>query len=788
MIFQSRGGVALVTLIVLALLTFAPSLFADDESLEGYRLPPLDYGTWHGHPDHHDLLMNVKVGFEQVNVGHRWFPVRVTPFSLSGRGYSGRIVVTALSNGAENSFESEFAIQPRGGANQKEALEHQFVGVTLNQLEGFARHAIRLEISIYGTELGQGGRERLLQRQSIDWNQLLVTSGENVLPAVLSVGATGLELYSQSSVSHNALFRLPSQLRGHESGHRPRLMAVVSQDVVGALPAPESKSMLYDSVTAAVLGRDALDGLTVAQARTLKRWAEGGGHVVMLSHRTDPDPAGLLPPDVVSVQLGGHVGEAPQSEGDAPSRAVIVVTARGAKLGWNALDLPGLPAGGIVTGPVGLGWITVVGDPLPTIDDESGATHDAIWSAVLGLLGPDESSIDGNDPDAAPIAYGSARVPNEILTEWLVGDLEVPQTSRLALLLMILGVGLLVGLGVTVADWFILGTPYRRRYSLFTAMAWIALASIAALVLPMLLPRGAPCGLLYQMVDLNQSDEIAATSSIVGMKAARLTRLTPWSESPQSWVYTLPSSIAGQILGKKLDSVQIAGNVLRGIHARPWTVHLTTSQQPAVQASALPDGTAMRAELLPAASGGQPTLRISGLCSGLTIDRVSVVTCRPSGDAPRLPRRGQLRLLRSSALSHRVGDGGIDLPLELSWVSSEFDSVFMNEANPAALDGPIGAAGMVARMPSIESRAHDILRHLSTGRFALVVVDVSTVGSERELAAGGMEGPWNLGLLGNGTWTVRRTIRCLVPIDETMRETLLRMHDRWDNHEQVGTP
>lgn len=142
------------------------------------------------------------------------------------------------------------------------------------------------------------------------------------------------------------------------------------------LPFPESRWMLYEGFDAVVLSREALDAMGEAQLRALRAWVGFGGHIVLVSDLLGVEADGLLPGGLLSAAI---VDDAAGMDG--MGRVSITPTETGAAQGWSVLDLPDVVAGMAVSGPVGLGWMTVL-----STDPADGRELDeinAIWRSIL---------------------------------------------------------------------------------------------------------------------------------------------------------------------------------------------------------------------------------------------------------------------------------------------------------------------------------------------------------------------------------------------------------------------
>lgn len=266
-------------------------------------------------------------------------------------------------------------------------------------------------------------------------------------------------------------------------------------------------SAAYESLAVLVLDAAEAPKLDPRAVSAIRQWVIGGGRLVILARGAPNDWRMLLPagamgelltvgapatgpaPASMSAVLGGAAASSAWTQ--RPCELTDAGRAEGWRVDWMIDDRRGL----LAQGPVGFGWVTVLGaDPSAAAEIRAEATSALAWCAALGVTLPAES---GGAEDADQLggdwlgrfsASGANPAEQRAIRLSLDELSDVPPVPDW-LFVVVAMAGLALGLMLGVGDYFILGRR-RRRYSWATALGWIGLASLVALIGPAFLGRG----------------------------------------------------------------------------------------------------------------------------------------------------------------------------------------------------------------------------------------------------------------------------------------------------------
>ncbi len=286
----------------------------------------------------------------------------------------------------------------------------------------------------------------------------------------------------------------------------------------------------YDGVTVLVVDADAAASVDARALEAVRAWVEGGGRLLLLAHSAGSRWRSWLPDGAAGdlVEIGEPVRSAPpaecltamedeaardridrlpdEAEGEVKARPPvppaaesiiirpIALTPAAEEEGWQVrwgvgrLSEP-MVGHALAEGPLGLGWVTVLGFEPRTISNVlSARAAGAVWREALRTPASTwlESIPRAQNPgwwmDRGSESQSAAvSLLSRIATLPVVGD-----AIFLAIALCMLGLALLVG----PFDAFVLRRLGARQRSWITALGWIGLASAGAYAAPVLMRSG----------------------------------------------------------------------------------------------------------------------------------------------------------------------------------------------------------------------------------------------------------------------------------------------------------
>ena len=548
--------------------------------------------------------------------------------------------------------------------------------------------------------------------------------------------------------------------------------------------------MAYDGVT--VL---AVDGPAAAKADpravdAVRRWVEAGGRLAILA--TDPGPqwrswlpdgeAGEL---VVAaaperVPLPGECLEAINTEAlsdlrqdrldtesnpeverprppvvapasSAPCR-LLTLTAGGEAEGWRVRWRTDRGAA-MAEGPVGLGWVVVLGlDPRTAPSVLSARTSGAVWRDALGVAARDwveaaavpGTGIYGHASSEPEQAIGAA-------LEGLAGGASPGGGIFLAIAACMLGLAALVG----PVDYFVLKRLGQSQRSWISALSWIGLASLGAYAAPRMV-RDAPT----QVARLTAIDRLvpragstaeapptAWQAGVTGVFSGESRRLRFTSPDESAWWRGVAafSMFGSNFVTASVTTQQAAaggaegsgrGNPLEAIGLSLWTFRAFIDQSRVacgVSAAVDRDGEGWR-------------VRVTGLPEGASVMRtlLRIGEDRFTSVVPLAPEDGSCDWVVGDAPSE---DGVLNAWYRAGWSEGAYGTV-----GPRSFERP----GLAASLPGAIDRTVSIDERVATGGYAAVHLHVT-------------DWPTDAPVDGSARSTRLAVLRLVVPLDEADR-------------------
>lgn len=736
------------------------------------RLPSIAGGAWFGDPVDDALMVNANIGHAGLAVIGCWTPMRLTMASTSLEGYEGVARVRVAVDTEVRVHELPFALPPATGRKPLRETTTIFVGIVP---AGTYAELYTIEFEIIGRPLGTTERARMLQEGEFSgWSgsrsRSVPTGIDRTDPIVLAIGQSSVHSSAMATQGNATPFAYGGGVRGRN------MVQVIGTNMTD-LPFPESRWMLYEGFDAVVLSREALDAMGEAQLRALRAWVGFGGHIVLVSDLLGVEADGLLPGGLLSAAI---VDDAAGMDG--MGRVSITPTETGAAQGWSVLDLPDVVAGMAVSGPVGLGWMTVL-----STDPADGRELDeinAIWRSILrvDVLMALRRTMHGDSGSMYVSGWSESRSGLRGSLDHAAYSLGVEPLAGWVIGLLVLGIGLLIAVGTTFGDWFLLGSARRRRFSFLTALGWLVGGSVVALVVPLLLRAGETSAVRVQVIDINEANGGMASSEVCAIWAGRRLRFEPPGQGPESWSRRVSASAGlGNVSGGRA-SEQFAGNSLGAAGASLWTFHGAVNEGvdsvPGLEREALDVGARITVDVLT----DEPVLEVRHGLGQIADDEVFVVFKRaePVLDGSEVD---------SGLVSMRVPLPAVGLDVDRQRTVLRADAVQRGGKHGfwhhVYVDEPRGWAWrregddpkLLSGLPGVSLRNVSVHAALATGRYAAVTMlfdDASDEIAAMDAAAfADMTEP--TGLVERGI--TKRWVRVLVPIDEATREALVALYD-----------
>ncbi len=415
-------------------------------------------------------------------------------------------------------------------------------------------------------------------------------------------------------------------------------------------------SMAYDGCLAIVAGREAFERADAAHVRAIRTWTNAGGRLLLFVNGPGRAWRSWLPPG----EFGDFVSAAPitdvpipeglQRESEGPSQPDSIaarplsISSMARQHGWILSHQLADGAGLVAEGPVGLGWVTVVGfDPRALTDPHNRPWTDRIVDRLTRELIADFDDVEAEYVWGVPTPVYSDAIASDDLSRARTATLErlgsIGGAGRGVFLVIVLSM-LLLAVAVGPFDAIVLKRCRMRHRSWLTALCWIGLATLGAVYLPGIIRTEKNVARRFTVVDTLQPTPdghgaLSFESSLSALFSASSRRGAIGTDRPGWWSgVALVNERTGS--GAELQIVQRPPRV-RGLseEADPWGGFGTDAD-----GSALIESTALKlwtlrmfedrsrvaptvlARVEPSADGHRVTL--AGLPAGVVVTDTSI--------------------------------------------------------------------------------------------------------------------------------------------------------------------
>ncbi len=231
------------------------------------------------------------------------------------------------------------------------------------------------------------------------------------------------------------------------------------------------------------------------------------------------------------------VDDPPEIEKASATRQRLMrLTAAGIERGWSLSMLQSDDQGALAQGPVGMGWVIVLGfEPAELAKNVTSSATAAGWELVLSEVVEDsfveQSNLSWLDWEY-PGSGGSTL--NRIAVARGLDHLANSLTLGNGMFLMIAGAVFVLGMLVGPVDFFALKKLKALRWSWFSAICWALLASALAYLAPGLIRTDPSHEDTISMVDVD-SESYAYRVKLTGLFASKSERAQPTDVALDSW-------------------------------------------------------------------------------------------------------------------------------------------------------------------------------------------------------------------------------------------------------------
>ncbi|MCC6677847.1 MAG: hypothetical protein IT436_11935 [Phycisphaerales bacterium] len=567
-------------------------------------------------------ITDVRFGWQNAIIPERWNPIRV--FITGGdKGFSG-LLITEFNQDASQAARIVTPAAATPGRTTPIDLAAALPG-SFERIEFTLISDTGLEIQRLTFDHLPGPREldldpvRLFDQGLIlSLGQLSVSSAFDAVPDKTPPSAIAPP-DPDADPDAEFSFEVPRPLTGEDLATKRWADLKLSRLEPGSLPFLWTA---YDSAQALIIRTESAADADPRAIDAVKAWVRSGGRLILIVDTPGPrwrrwlpdGPAGELitVSEVLRTPLPATISAAIDAAEDAqPAPAAqaraLRLTARGEAEAWS-LDWPletsdAGPAGLIAQGPVGFGWVVVVGiEPQACLQSLSKPGLTAVWRQVLDdplapwLQEPRDDSLQFMRFSGA--ASGASARARQALSQIL--DLLTDAAPLGAgVIAMILGGMLLLTLLVGPIDALALRRLRLRQHSWLTALGWITLMSLIAYAVPPLVRTGPDVIHRLRITDIIADPDagpgggLAWNSGVTTLFASRAGPINLEPFDPGVWWRGVSAAYA-QPGGRRLlppfptriDTGGPGGQELRGaapagLTQGQWTIRAVTDDGPA---------------------------------------------------------------------------------------------------------------------------------------------------------------------------------------------------------------
>lgn len=507
-----RYGVSILACAALVLVVAsAPLRFAGAAAPRAFEQEPVPASPTSGH-NRAATIEAVRFGFDGYMLSDAWTPIRVyvsgNP-TISGGAFAGAITLDFAQDTSQSaSITTSFATTP-GRVTPVEIIGAvprfaPSVNVQIRDMSGGIIH------------------ERTYWRASF---------GDTPLPAMILDGVKLVVAVADRSGAAPSIaraLRQPEELPDEDERDPDKKSGTTFERMLASCVVREDELPLseagFGAVAAVVVRSDVLSAITPQKLKALSNWVESGGCMIVLAGAESQAWLAAVwnrPPFSVSDVAPFEFGEdsVPRAARAGPRPALSgrilrldrPIAETGWRVGWTTSSLSrhdGEATEGLIAqGPVGFGWIVVLGvDPASLGTTSAQLTQN--WLEVLRHAFAEVSSR----PTPGATDYWRARGSGEDFSARLAiktsldSMIEVPALGDGAFL-AIAGFLVLLAIALGPVDALVLRRAELRAWSWATAIGWIILAAGLAAFVPPLIRTGDSTMHRLRTVDAIQSED-----------------------------------------------------------------------------------------------------------------------------------------------------------------------------------------------------------------------------------------------------------------------------------------
>ncbi len=701
------------------------------------------------------MSVTVEVGYDGAFIAERWTPVllRLT----STEPIAGRIVAMYQQDGAQQAqIMTPFSTTPGRTVTVEMELCVPSVCESV-EFELYEGQSFRPRTKITLSNAPDRGEHQLFVPHDesmatvlvIDHNEALGALGRNRRLSVPDADARFYQSYSTTSEVDADELR-EQRWEGVESVGRDPTALFTSWTA-------------YDGLEAIVVSADAVERVDPRALRAIHEWVLRGGRLVIDASRPTPSWRRWLPPgesfDLVelsdpSEQAAGAelrqlvASVEPASNDDAPyeaiasSRRLVSLTDEGERQGWITRWRPdGSVAGALAEGPVGHGWVVVLGVAPDRVADRLwiDVTRATVRDALSTPLDPFLTMRQNRD------FYYSGEPSGRDAAEQSAFSMSLDRLTTVPILsdtVFVMIVAFMVVLVVLIGpfDMLVLKKLRARHRSWATALVWVGLASVFGALAPFLLRTGDKNDVGRMIITDIAFDGSGAPSpydGLTGVFSVENGRAELEGVTGGSWwrgVSSQSNEGSPRLLSARVPTLQIAESGVRANEPLPFGLGVWTYR---TMYDAGVETLPVSANIL--RTGEEWTVTLRGLPEEMSVTTAALAV---GSDLATL----QLDRDDAGALVGRVGVGTSDEAAENNWRRSH--------SVRGTGYGRGGYYGMSFDLPGASRRTLAANARLASGRWAMILLDTTTPEPELTINV-------------PARYTTTRVLRVLVPLEPT---------------------